>query len=319
MLDWDDGQAPQKLNAHLNSAFVEQEQIFTVLGTQNNPPWGLDRLDQRTVVNSTKVYNYDNTAGSLSTAWVLDTGVDINHPLFQGRASWATSLDPATTNTDVHGHGTHVAGSIGSSIYGVAKEVAIRSVQVCDSQGSCPTSWIISAIQYVVNQYKAKGTTRITDVINMSLGGGLSSALNNAVASATSAGVVVVVAAGNEARDACKYSPASAPSALTVAASDITDTIASFSNRGKCVDVFAPGVNIESCFPSGQITTWSGTSMASPHVAGVVAIALTKTAFTSVADVNTFIINQSTANVVKGSINISSRNKTPNRLVYSAF
>ena len=319
LLDWDDGQATQKLNGHSNSLVVEREQIFTVLGIQTNPPWGLDRIDQRTVVNSTKAYNYDDTAGSLSTAWVLDTGVDINHPYFQGRASWGTSFDPATTNTDVNGHGTHVAGSIGSSIYGVAKQVSIRSVQICDSKGSCPVSWMISGIEYVVNQYKAKGITRITDVINLSVGGGFSSASNNAVASATSAGVVVAVAAGNNGRDACNYSPASAPSVLTVAASDITDTIASFSNRGKCVDVFAPGVSIESCYPSSQIKALSGTSMASPHVAGVVALALTKTAFTRVTDVNTFIINQSTTNVVKGSINVSGSNKTPNRLVYSAF
>jgi len=321
-VDWNDSNALDLLKAHPNTMVVEKEGFASVAATQFNAPWGLGRIDQRNALTSTNPlatsfgYTYNDTAGSASTAWIIDTGLDDTNPQFGGRAKFYKNYDPAIITKDDHGHGTHCAGTIGSILYGVAKNVQLRGIRVCNARGSCPWSWMISGIQDVVNAYKAKKTARITDVINMSLGGSFSSTLNAAVTAATTAGVVFVVSAGNSAANACLYSPASTPSALTVAASDITDTIAYFSNRGACVDVFAPGVSILSTLPKGRTAYWQGTSMAAPHVAGTVALALTKYYYNNVAAVNTFISSNATTGQVKGPINIGT-SITPNRLLYS--
>jgi subtilisin family serine protease len=291
------------------------------LVNQNDAPWGLVRVSQRNL-NLTRPFSYPINSGIGVTAWVVDTGLDANPAEFGNRARFEKSFDPnyvhGTSPLDGNGHGTHVAGTIGSLTYGVAKNVTVRGLQVCTAEGLCSYSWILSAIQHVVDVHKASGSSRVRHVINMSLGGGASASIDAAVKSATDAGVAVVVAAGNDGGDACLNSPARAPSALTVAASQNNDYLATYSSRGKCVDLIAPGTSIKSTWPGRQTMIISGTSMATPHVTGAVAIALARKTFTRVADLNTFMINQSTKGKVLGPISLTN-SKTPNRMVYTLF
>ena len=287
-------------------ALVEQDQVVEASATQSIPsdPWGLDRIDQRALPLS-RSYTYNTTASNV-TAYVIDTGIATSHPDFGGRAS--VGYDALGGNgQDCHGHGTHVAGTIGGATWGVAKAVRLVGVRVLNCSGSGSTSGIIAALDWVgVN-------ARRPAVANMSLGGGFSSALNNATNTLANSGVFVAVAAGNENRNACNASPASAASAYTTAASDRTDRRASFSNYGSCVDAYAPGVSIRSAWLSGGANTISGTSMASPHVAGVAA--LYKGAFgeASSSTVSSWITSNATANVIS-----ANRTGTPNRLLYKS-
>lgn len=248
---------------------------------QPNPTWGLDRVDQRNLpLNATYKYT---TTGAGVTAYVIDTGIYAGHSLFGGRASGGfTAVDDGNGTNDCHGHGTHVAGTIGSSTYGVAKGVTLVGVRVLDCTGSGSSSGVISGIDWVT--YTHSGPS----VANMSLGGGYNQALNDAVANSTLRGVTYAVAAGNSGDNACNYSPASTVQALTVAATDSTDTRASFSNAGACVDLFAPGVNITSTWigNSTATNTISGTSMATPHVAGLAALYLQVNPFATPTTVN---------------------------------
>ncbi len=249
---------------------VEEDQEVSVdsYQLQKNPIWGLDRIDQRSNdLNS--MYFYNNLAGTDVWNYVLDTGIDISHPEFEGRAYWGINVaDDEPPEGCMHPHGTHVAGTIGSKTYGVAKNTSLVSVKVLSCSGSGSVSGILRAIDWVAKQDKKK------KVINMSLGGGKSNALDSAVEQITKLGVVVVVAAGNENSDACQGSPSSSSSAITVGAIDKNTYIASFSNWGNCVNIFAPGVNILSTLPKGQVGYLSGTSMACPHVSGVVSLVL---------------------------------------------
>lgn len=237
--------------------------------TQAGATWGIDRIDQRTGINGT--YNYTDTGAGV-TAYVIDTGIRTTHTQFGTRAS--VGYDAlGGTGQDCNGHGTHVAGTIGGSTYGVAKGVRLVAVRVLDCSGSGAWSSVIAGIDYVT--YAHNGPS----VANMSLGGGLNTAVNDAVARSTARGVTYAVAAGNSNANACSYSPSSAPSAITVGATGLsgsTDVRASFSNYGSCVDVFDPGVNITSAWYSSNTATavLSGTSMASPHVAGLAALYL---------------------------------------------
>jgi subtilisin family serine protease len=245
---------------------IEPDAVVTIKGTQNSPPWGLTRISQRERVANTP-YRYPDSAGSGVTVYVIDTGIQTSHPEFQGRARWGNSFCDNCGNTDDNGHGTHCAGTIGSRSYGVAKNVNLVAVKVLDQSGSGTNAGVIAGIDWVAQQSGSR-------VVSMSLGGPQSSMVNQAVVHGFQSGVHFAVAAGNEFSDACNVSPASVEEVLTVGAIDISDNMASFSNSGRCVDIFAPGVDIESTWTNGGTKRISGTSMATPHVAGAIALLL---------------------------------------------
>ncbi|KAJ3416214.1 hypothetical protein HDV05_002504 [Chytridiales sp. JEL 0842] len=251
--------------------FVEQDSVVTIYGEQSTgAPWGLRRLSKPDLPLPT-AYTYNDAAGAGVDAYIIDTGVAVTNPEFEGRAKIGASFSTDRNDVDGNGHGSHVAGTVGAKTYGVAKKVNIIAVKVLSSSGSGSNSDVIAGVNWVAQQASRSGRK---SVANMSLGGGANTAVDNAIAAAVRAGVTMVVAAGNNGRDACSNSPARAPSAITVAASDINDRIASFSDRGTCVDIIAPGVNVLSIWNNGSTRSISGTSMASPHVAGVVAVAM---------------------------------------------
>ncbi|HEY3339075.1 MAG TPA: S8 family serine peptidase [Propionicimonas sp.] len=250
---------------------IESDHAVSAHATQDAAPWGLDRLDQADA-NLSGTYTY-NTAGKGVQVFVVDSGLNRHHVDFRGRVrSGADFVGDGRGTDDCNGHGTHVAGTILGTHVGVAKNATVIPVRVLDCDGNGDTSKAIVAMDWVVAHHKAGQPA----VVNVSLGGDLSPMVNAVVGRMLADGIVVVVAAGNEAQDACAASPASARSALTVAASDRRDQQASYSNGGPCVDLFAPGDDIYSAdaFDSGGYVSMSGTSMASPHVAGVAALIL---------------------------------------------
>jgi subtilisin family serine protease len=287
-----------------NVDYVEEDAVVQNSATQSGATWGIDRTDQRALPLS-GTYNYTSTAGTVY-AYVIDTGIQTSHAQFGGRA--AVAYDATGGNgQDCNGHGTHVAGTIGASTYGLAKSVRLRGVRVLNCQGSGTSSGVIAGIDWVrVNKISPA-------VANMSLGGGYSSAQNTAVTNLVNSGVFVAVAAGNENQNACNVSPASAAAVTTVAASDRYDTRASFSNYGSCVDIYAPGVSITSTWLNGGTNTISGTSMASPHVAGVAALYKATYGNASQSTINSWLVNNSTASVIR-----SNPTGTVNRLLYKA-
>jgi subtilisin family serine protease len=271
--------------------------------------WGLDRIDQRALpLNNQFGRAY---TGSGVTAYIIDTGVLSTHTEFGGRVlSGFSSVSDANGTEDCNGHGTHVAGTVGGSNYGVAPGVAIVPVRVLDCSGSGSTSGVIAGIDWVIAHHIA-GTPAVA---NMSLGGRRSSAIDIAVQSAVADGVVFVVAAGNSTADACQTSPAGEPLAITVGATTSADARSSFSNYGSCVDVFAPGSSITSAWYTSTTAsnTISGTSMASPHVAGVAALGLEIAPNSSVAQISDWITSTATPGVI-GNAGTGS----PNLLIYS--
>jgi subtilisin family serine protease len=287
-----------------NVDYIEQDQMYEAATTQSGATWGIDRIDQRNLpLNGTYVYN--NTASTVY-AYVIDTGIYTAHSQFGGRAS-AVYDALGGNGQDCNGHGTHVAGTIGSSTYGVAKAVKLRAVRVLDCNGSGATSGIIAALDWVRVNHSNPA------VANMSLGGGFSSTLNTAANNLANSGVFLAVAAGNENQNACNVSPASAASATTVAASTSTDARASYSNYGSCVDVYAPGSSITSTWSNGGTNTISGTSMASPHVAGVAALYKGVNGNVASSTIDSWIKTNATANVISGN-----PSGTPNRLLYKS-
>ncbi|HEX6042792.1 MAG TPA: S8 family peptidase [Longimicrobium sp.] len=287
-----------------NVAYIEQDQTAQATTTQSGATWGLDRIDQRNLpLNGTYVYN---ATASNVYAYVIDTGIYTAHSNFGGRA--AVAYDALGGNgQDCNGHGTHVAGTIGSATYGVAKGVRLRAVRVLNCQGSGTISGIVAGVDWVrLNRTNPA-------VANLSLGGGASSSLNTAVTNLANSGVFVAVAAGNENQNACNVSPAAATAVTTVAASTSTDAKASYSNYGSCVDLYAPGSNITSTWSNGGTNTISGTSMASPHVAGVAALYKSGNTSASQATIDSWIKTNATANVITGNIT-----GTPNRLLFKS-
>jgi subtilisin family serine protease len=269
------GQA-RRLAADPSVEFVEQDATIVTAAEPaavpvpqaKKPAWGLDRLDQRKLPLS-KSYAYQSAAAV--TSYVIDTGVRVSHREFGGRATngWDFVDGDAIAN-DCHGHGTHVAGTVGGATYGVAKDVKIVGLRVLGCDGSGSFSDFIAAVDWVTTNAKRPA------VANMSLGGPLSKALDAAVKRSVDSGVTYAIAAGNESKNACKGSPAAAPDAITVGAVDSADARPTFSNYGKCLDIFAPGVDIVSAGKGSNtaVKTMSGTSMASPHVAGAAALVL---------------------------------------------
>jgi subtilisin family serine protease len=247
--------------------FIEQDAIMTISATQENAPWGLARLSSDKPGATS--YTFDDAAGEGTCSYVVDTGIDVTHPEFEGRAEFLANFAD-NVDEDGQGHGTHVAGTIGSKTFGVSKKTSLFAVKVLDSSGQGSNSGVIAGMEFVVNDAATRDCPNGV-VVNMSLGGGFSQGVNSAAAGISQAGLFLAVAAGNEAANAQNSSPASEPSACTVGASDANDLIADFSNFGRAVDVFAPGVDIESTLPGGQTGSLDGTSMASPHVAGLAA------------------------------------------------
>ena len=284
--------------------FVELDREVSVQTTQTmtgGEPWGLDRIDQLSLPLSGS-FQY-SAAGTDVTAYIIDTGIQTNHSQFGGRASVGTDvINDGKSGQDCDGHGTHVAGTVGGATYGVAKNVNLVSVRVLDCNGSGSWSGVIGGIDWVTQNHADKA------VANMSLGGPASSAVDTAVSNSIAAGVTYVVAAGNGntggiGQDACKYSPARVPTALTIGATDKTDTKSKWSNYGRCVDLFAPGVGIVSAAFSASSTTdhvpMSGTSMASPHTAGVAALYLSTVSSATPAEVHKVLSGLATPKAVK--------------------
>jgi subtilisin family serine protease len=296
-------------------AFIQPDHVVRALDSQAGAPWGLRRISYRDRPATSAPYLYPTSAGSNVFSYVIDTGILTTHTNFEGRATFGADFTGEGPG-DGNGHGTHCAGTVGSATYGVAKKTNLVAVRVLGSDGSGSDSGVIAGIEWAAKQAveKNRAAGKIVSVANVSLGGEKSAALDLAVKAATDAGLVMVVAAGNSRGNACDLSPAGAPSAITVAASDSNDRLASFSEKGPCVDIIAPGVNILSTWRNGRTNTISGTSMAAPHVAGVVALALAEKNFTSVQQVADYITSTGTRSKVAGALN-----GAPNVLLYSEF
>ncbi|MEU6824639.1 S8 family peptidase [Streptomyces atriruber] len=298
----------KRLAADPAVASVEQNQRLHVDATQSNAPWGLDRIDQPKLPLS-GTYTYPDSAGTGVTAYVIDTGVRITHSEISGRAvNGYDAVDGDNTAQDGNGHGTHVATTIAGKTYGVAKKAKIVAVRVLDNNGSGTTAGVVAGIDWVTSNHAAGAPA----VANMSLGGGASTTLDNAVKKSISDGVTYAVAAGNDNANAANTSPARVPTAITVGATSNTDARASFSNYGSVLDIFAPGVNIKAGWNTSDTATntISGTSMATPHVAGAAAVYLAGHTSATPAQVSSALTNGATPNVVT-----SPGSGSPNKLL----
>ncbi|GGN05698.1 subtilisin family serine protease [Actinoplanes campanulatus] len=294
----------KRLAANSKVAYVEQNQVVSLAATQSNAPWGLDRIDQRARPLST-TYTYPVTASNV-TAYIIDTGILYTHSQFGGRAT--AGYDAVGSGAvDCNGHGTHVAGTVGGSTYGVAKAVRLVGVRVLNCSGSGTTAGVIAGVNWVTSNAVKPA------VANMSLGGGASTSIDTAVRNSIAAGITYAVAAGNSNANACNYSPARVPTAITVGATTSTDARASYSNYGSCLDIFAPGSSIiSSWYTSTTATnTISGTSMASPHVAGAAALVLSRNPSYTPAQVSSALTTNATPSVVT-----SPGTSSPNRLLF---
>lgn len=290
-----------------NVDYVVPDGVATAIATQTSATWGIDRIDQRALPLST-TYNYDQTGAGVR-AYILDTGIRGDHDQYTGRtASGYTAVADGRGTEDCNGHGTHVAGTVGGTTYGVAKGVTIIPVRVLDCSGSGSWSGVIAGIDWVAaNAVKPA-------VANMSLGGGANTAVDQAVNNAVAAGVVFGVAGGNSNANACNYSPARAANAITVGATTSSDARASYSNYGSCLDIFAPGSSITSSWytSSTATNTISGTSMATPHVVGAAALVLGATPSATPAQVAATLTGNATTGVVT-----SPGTGSPNLLLYT--
>jgi aqualysin 1 len=300
-------EAIEGLRRNPNVAYIEVDQEVSLEATQTNPTWGLDRIDQRDRPLNQRYY-YSRT-GSGVRVYIIDTGIRYSHNDFGGRA-YAGYDSFGGNGSDCNGHGTHVAGTTGGSTYGVAKSVRLISVRVLNCNGSGTISGIVAGVNWVTNNRVRPA------VANMSLGGGASTSLDNAVNNSINAGVTYVVAAGNSNANACNYSPARVSAAITVGSTTSSDARSSFSNYGTCVNIFAPGSSITSAWHSSNTATntISGTSMASPHVAGVAALYLQGSTGASPSTVRSTIYNNATTGRLSG---IGSG--SPNRLLYQWY
>ncbi|EFG06969.1 S8 family peptidase [Streptomyces clavuligerus] len=303
-----------ELAADPRVSYVEQDSKVSLAATQTNATWGLDRIDQRDLPLST-TYTYNTTAAGVN-AYIIDTGIRTSHSDFGGRASVGTdTVGGGQNGQDCQGHGTHVAGTVGGGTWGVAKGVNLIAVRVLNCQGSGTNAGVIAGVDWVT------ANARKPAVANMSLGGGANATLDNAVTRSVASGVSYAIAAGNgnifgQAVNACTVSPARVPTAITVGATDRTDTKASFSNFGTCLDIFAPGVGITSAWATNDTATntISGTSMAAPHVAGAAALYLAANPTAPAAQVRDALVNGATNNKV-----INPGTGSPNKLLYTLY
>lgn len=291
---------------------IEPDGIARAVATVTAPSWGLDRVDQRTGLDGSFTYAAD---GSGVTAYIIDTGIDVGNADFGGRASVGVDeIGDGRNGIDCNGHGTHVSGTVGGSKWGIAKNVTLVAVRVLDCNGSGSWSGVVAGMDWVAAAHAA-GTPAVA---NMSLGGGANTTVDDAVRRMIADGVATAVAAGNGnfigiAQDACKSSPARVAEAMTIGATDKTDKKASWSNYGNCVDWFAPGVGITSDWLNGGTNTISGTSMATPHTAGVAALYLQGNPGASAATVRDALFNLTTKGVVTSSKTVN------NHLLFTNF
>lgn len=274
-------------------SIVEPDLPISVQASESNADWGLNRLSQRNLpLNGS--YTYNNTGAGVH-AYVVDSGILASNVDFSGRVdAGVTAINDGNGSTDCYGHGTHVAGIIGSNTFGVAKSVTLVPVRVLDCNGAGTVSEAISGLDWIAqNGIKPA-------VVNLSIESSASTSFNSAIANTVNAGYTVVVAAGNNNADACGYSPSQEPSAIVVGATDNTDARASYSNYGQCLTLFAPGSNIQSTYDTSTTATayMNGTSMASPHVAGVAALILQGNPGLTPAQIRSTITNMATANIV---------------------
>ena len=311
-------QAAAALERNPNVSYVEQDQVMYASTVQSGATWGIDRVDQRNLPLST-TYSYDKTGAGVS-AYIIDTGIRFSHSEFTSApgtsraVSGFDAIDGGSAD-DCNGHGTHVAGTVGGTMYGIAKGVRLVGVRVLSCSGSGSNSGVIAGVDWVTANHVKPA------VANMSLGGGASTAIDDAVRRSIAAGVTYAIAAGNGnfigiAQDACKYSPARVADAITVGATDKTDRKASFSNYGRCLDIFGPGVAITSAWyeTDAQTKSLNGTSMATPHVAGVAALYLQSNPGATPSGVASALTANATPNKVT-----SAGSGSPNRLLFTAY
>lgn len=300
----------ENLQNHPDVEFIEQDSIVSINAfvTQSSPTWGLARVSHRS--RTAAGYVYDEGAGAGTCAYIVDTGIYTAHPEFEGRATWLANYADSS-NSDGNGHGTHVAGTVGSKTYGVAKKTQLYAVKVLNASGSGTTSGVVAGMNYVTSDSASRSCPK-GSVANMSLGGSSSSAINSAGRAMINAGVFLAVAAGNSNTDASTTSPAGEPLVCTVGATTSSDARASFSNYGSVVDIWAPGQDVLSTWNSGGTNTISGTSMASPHITGLGAYLLSTEGFRAPQTLCSYIASIGTANVISG---IPSG--TPNKLAFN--
>jgi subtilisin family serine protease len=290
----------QAVRGNPNVQYVEVDQEMRAVQSCTVPveagSWGLTRVNERQMSLDGE-YSYPSSAGNGITAYIIDTGIYVANEDFAGRATFGFKAESSWSNTDANGHGTHVASTVVGKKYGVARKASAIAVKVLGDNGSGSNAGVIAGVDWAVNDHVTK---KKRSVINMSLGGGYSAALNAAVEAAVDAGIFTAVAAGNENRDACIGSPSSAPKVLTVGSTDIgvnsKDVRSYFSNFGKCVDIFAPGSDITAAWIGGTkaVNTISGTSMASPHVAGIGALYLSENPSASGKDIQDEVVSAAT-------------------------
>lgn len=301
--------AASALTADPNVAYVEPNQVVRAVETQTGATWGLDRIDQRNLpLNSTYVYT---SSGAGVHVYIIDTGIRATHTQFTGRIGGGyTAVSDGQGTNDCNGHGTHVAGTVGGSTYGVAKQVTLHPIRVLNCSGSGTNAGVIAGVNWVTANRVGPA------VANMSLGGAASTALDTAINNSIAAGITYAVAAGNENQNACNVSPARVAAAITVGATTSTDARSSFSNYGPCLDIFAPGSSITSAVNSSDTATaaLSGTSMASPHVAGAAALYLAGSPSASPAQVAAALTDNATLNKVT-----NAGTGSPNRLLYTGL
>jgi len=303
-------------------AVVEPNQYYyanQACQVQRNCIWNLDRIDEREIDLVDPDYHYDSTCAD-TTAYIIDTGILTTHVEFSGRATWGfNSVD--SNNNDCNGHGTHVASTVGGTLYGVCKGIRLVAVKVLNCAGSGTTAGVINGVNWVASNRQGKA------LANMSLGGGFSATMNAAVDAASDSGVVFVVAAGNSNQDACNFSPASAEKAISVGATTLVengnyeqeDRRASFSNFGECVTIWAPGQTIQGAWIGSNTATniISGTSMASPHTCGVAALVAARGSGDTPAQIKEKVSNESTPDVVDLACGNAACNASPNKFIFT--